>query len=175
MNWTETLTAKVNETYDAANGLLALCDDQSLGWKPATGSNWMTLGQLLAHIPTACGFCMSGFVTGEWPFCGDAKADAPPKPEDMLPPAEKMPAAKSVAEVRAQLAADRKMALDMIARAGETDLATRKVAAPWNPQPQLLGMQLLSMVDHLDNHKAQLFYYLKLQGKSVHTGHLYGM
>jgi hypothetical protein len=31
------------------------------------------------------------------------------------------------------------------------------------------------MIGHLAQHKAQLFYYLKLQGKPVHTGHLYGM
>ena len=30
-------------------------------------------------------------------------------------------------------------------------------------------------VDHLKEHKAQLFYYLKLQGKPVHTGNLWGM
>ena len=31
------------------------------------------------------------------------------------------------------------------------------------------------MVGHLANHKAQLFYYLKLLGKDVNTMHLYGM
>jgi hypothetical protein len=38
-----------------------------------------------------------------------------------------------------------------------------------------LGPRLAQMVDHLVLHKAQLFYYLKLQGKPVHTGHLWGM
>ena len=31
------------------------------------------------------------------------------------------------------------------------------------------------MAEHLAQHKAQLFYYLKLQGKDVNTMHLYGM
>ena len=31
------------------------------------------------------------------------------------------------------------------------------------------------MIGHLSTHKNQLFYYLKLQGLPVHTGHLYGM
>ena len=31
------------------------------------------------------------------------------------------------------------------------------------------------MVEHLATHKAQLFYYLKLQGKDVDTMHLWGM
>jgi hypothetical protein len=39
----------------------------------------------------------------------------------------------------------------------------------------ILGHRLLQMVDHLKSHKAQLFYYFKLQGKPVHTGHLWGM
>ena len=169
MNWTELLRSQVAATYHATDGLLALCDDSMLGWQPATGSNWMTMGQLLAHIPSACGMCMAGFVTGEWPMPADAK------PEDMLPSAEKLPSIASVAEARKQLANDRQTALDMIARAGENDLATKRVPAPWNPHPRFLGEQLLGMVEHLSTHKAQLFYYLKLQGKPVHTGNLYGM
>lgn len=179
MNWTELLTARANGTYHATEGLLALCDDSMLGWKPATGSNWMTMGQLLAHIPTACGMCCAGFVTGKWPGCEGAPADAAPpkemKMEDMLPPASAMPSVKSVAEARKALAADKALALAMIAEAGEKDLGTKKVTAPWDPTEHLLGEQLLGMVGHLANHKAQLFYYLKLQGKPVHTGHMYGM
>ena len=73
------------------------------------------------------------------------------------------------------LEADQKVALAMVAKAGEKDLGTRTVPAPWNPEPRLLGLQLLHMVQHLQQHKGQLFYYLKLQGKPVHTGNLWGM
>jgi hypothetical protein len=76
---------------------------------------------------------------------------------------------------RKGLAADKQIALEMIAKAGEKNLASQMVAAPWNPLPRALGPQLLEMVGHLNNHKGQLYYYLKLQGKQVHTGHLYGM
>ena len=38
-----------------------------------------------------------------------------------------------------------------------------------------LGHRLLGMIGHLTQHKAQLFYYLKLQGKPVNTMHLWGM
>jgi len=34
---------------------------------------------------------------------------------------------------------------------------------------------LNAMIGHLATHKAQLFYYLKLQGKPVNTGHLWGV
>jgi len=38
-----------------------------------------------------------------------------------------------------------------------------------------LGKHLLQMVQHLVQHKTQLYYYLKLMGRPVNTGHLYGM
>jgi hypothetical protein len=63
----------------------------------------------------------------------------------------------------------------MIDRAGEDDLANKKMAAPWAPGVEYaLGRHLLQMVQHLDRHKAQLFYYLKLQGKPVNTADLWG-
>jgi len=169
MNWTDLLKTEIENTYRATEGLLGLVEDKNIHWKPATGSNWMTTGQLLKHIETACGACCAGFVTGEWGMPADAK------PEDMLPPAAKLPAAKSVAETKKALAADKKLALQMVVEAGEKSLGAKKVAAPWDPTEKLLGEQLLHMVGHLGTHKAQLFYYLKLQGKPVHTGNLYGM
>jgi uncharacterized damage-inducible protein DinB len=168
MNWTELLKSEIEATYAAADGLMKLVDPAKLAWKPATGSNWMTTGQLLLHMTQACGTCCRGFVTGDWGHLADAK------PDEMLPPAERMPAAKSVEEARKLLAEDRKVALAMVAEAGEKDLAAKKVPAPWDPREKPLGQQLLHMVGHLAQHKGQLFYYLKLQGKPVNTMHLYG-
>jgi uncharacterized damage-inducible protein DinB len=93
----------------------------------------------------------------------------------MLPPAEKMLAFQSVAEAKKALEADKKVALGAIVEAGEKRLANEDTVAPWDPTPMKLGHRLLHMVGHLGNHKAQLFYYLKLQGKPVDTMHLYGM
>jgi uncharacterized damage-inducible protein DinB len=170
MGWSEILKGEIASTYKAADGLMALCDDSMLSWKPASGSNWMTVGQLLKHIPEACGTCCKGFVTGDWGMPPDAK------PDDMLPTAEKMPSVASVAEARKALAADKRVALQMIAKVGDRGLATKKVAAPWDPKHKsTLGTHFLHMVGHLNTHKAQLFYYLKLMGKPVHTGNLYGM
>ena len=67
------------------------------------------------------------------------------------------------------------LALEMIDQVGEKNLADQMIAAPWNPQPLPMGVQFASMIGHLETHKTQLFYYLKLQGKPVHTGNLYGM
>ena len=169
MNWTKLLEGEIADTYHATDGLMQLVDDKSLSWRPATGSNWMTTAQLLMHLTNACGACCRGFVSGEWPLPKDAK------PSDMLPPAEKLPAVASVAEARKLLAADKALALEMIHKAGETDLAGRMVSAPWDPRLKPLGHQCLGMVQHLGSHKSQLFYYLKLQGEPVHTGNLWGM
>ncbi|MDO9694309.1 MAG: DinB family protein [Candidatus Latescibacteria bacterium] len=176
MNWTELLKCTVEDTYKATDGLMALVQDKDLAWKPDTGSNWMTTGQLLMHLTSACGFCCRGFATGDWgaPPCDENAKDGPP-PDAMLPPAEALPSVGSVKEARALLAADKKVALDMIAQAGEQKLANQMVAAPWDPTERSLGHQFLCMTEHLAVHKSQLFYYLKLMGRDVNTMHLWGM
>lgn len=174
MNWTEMLKDQVADVYRATEGLLDLVDGDHLDWKPETGSNWMTTGQLLQHITTACGFCCKGFVTGDWGMPEGVSLEDM-SPAEMLPPADQMPAASSVDQTKSELAADKKLALEMIDQAGEEDLANKKVSAPWAPEERILGYQLAEMVGHLAQHKAQLFYYLKLQGKSVGTSHLWGM
>ncbi len=175
MNWTELLNSSVEATYAPTISLMKMVEPGELSFKPETGANWMTTGQLLMHITTACGHCCRGFVTGDWGMPEGAKMEDM-SPEDMMPPAEKMPAVETVEQAVELLTADKKLALEMIAQAGEDELDTRMVGAPWNPEMKMpLGCHLQSMVSHLAQHKAQLFYYLKLMGKPVHTGHLWGM
>ena len=175
MTWTQLLKDEIEDVYAAAFGLLNKVDPQTLDWKPASGSNWMTVGQLLKHLSEACGGACKGFVTGDWGLPPGVKmTDIPP--EEMLPPAEKMAKIGSVEEAKKLLAEDKALALKMIAQAGEKDLENKKLAAPWAPGAEFsLGWQLHQMVRHLDLHKSQLFYYLKLQGKAVNTGDLWGM
>jgi hypothetical protein len=178
MNWTALLNAEVEANYQATDALMAMVGDADLGWKPASGRNWMTTGQLLMHLTNACGFCCRGFLTG-MPEGGCEGAPEPGQEmpmEAMLPPAEALPTIGSVAEARRLLAEDRKLALDMIREAGEAKLADMMVAAPWAPQDQQpLGRQFLGMISHLQTHKSQLFYYLKLMGRDVNTMHMWGM
>jgi hypothetical protein len=174
MNWKELLKSEVESTYAAADGLMGKVDADRLDWKPSTGSNWLTTGQVLKHMTNACGSGMKGFVTGEWGMPeGLDPAQLPP--EEMLPPAGKFPTIESVAEARKLLAGDKRVALDMLDACSEDDLANKAATAPWDPGEVILGHRLLQMVDHLKYHKAQLFYYLKLQGKPVNTGDLWGM
>ena len=176
MTWTDLITQGIEENCRVTDALMAMVGDADLGWKPATGTNWMTTGQLLMHLTSACGFCCKGFVTGDWGMPEGVEPGDCPEHESMLPPAEALPTVESVAQARELLAADKKLALAMVAQAGENDLETRKLAAPWAPDHDApLGRHLLDMVLHLQTHKAQLFYYLKLMGRDVNTMHLWGM
>jgi len=172
MTWTELLKAQAESAYASTERLIDLVDDDGLGWKPAAGENWMTTGQLLRHVADACGAPCRGFVTGDWGMPdGFDPSELPP--EEMLPPAEKLPTVGSVAEAKRLLAEDKAVALEMIESCGDEDLANRRVSAPWDPREEILGRSLLQMIGHLAGHKAQLFYYLKLQGKPVNTSHLW--
>jgi hypothetical protein len=178
MNWTELVTQQINATYAATDGLMKLVKKDDIGWKPKTGKNWMTTGQLLEHLTNACGWCIGAFVSGNWtpPEAPKKKGAKEPKMTELgMPAAESLPTVKSVAEARKKLAADKQVALDAIAKVGEAGLENTMAAAPWDPTQKCLGQQFLLMVGHLAQHKAQLFYYLKLQGKPVNTGHLWGM
>ena len=174
MSWTELLTREIEYNYTVADKLIDLVDDDKLGWKPSTGSNWMTTGQVLMHIATACGLVFQGFITGDWKM-PDGVDISEMSPEDMLPPAEKMPTGKSVAEAKKLRAEDKKVSFDWLRTTSEDNLAHKKAPAPWDQSEMILGHRLLQMIGHLSQHKAQLYYYLKLQGKPVNTGHLWGM
>jgi hypothetical protein len=171
MNWAELIKSEIEDTYPVTDALMNLVDDARLDWKPATGSNWMTTGQLLRHLTDACGSAVRGFVTGDWGMPEGTVLEG----DEMLPAAEKLPTVASVAEARALLAEDKQLALEMLARCSEERLASEPAPAPWDPTGLMLGYRLLQMVGHQSQHKSQLFYYLKLQGKPVHTGHLWGM
>ena len=44
MNWTPLLNEAVAYNYATTDKLMAMVGDADLGWKPATGRNWMTTG-----------------------------------------------------------------------------------------------------------------------------------
>ncbi len=174
MNWTQLLKTEIEITYSTTAKLIEKVDPATLDWKPSSGDNWMTVGQLLKHLVNSCGAGCRGFVTGDWGLPEGVKLEDIP-PEEMLPPAEKLPTVEDFAEVQKQLADDKALTLKMVDQAGELDLAIKQIAAPWAPGVKYpLGRHLLQMIQHLDRHKSQLFYYLKLQGVHVNTTDLWG-
>lgn len=174
MKWTHFLKDEFERTYAITLKLVDQVDPDTLSWKPSTGINWMTMGQLLQHLTNACGAGCRGFVTGDWGLPPGVKIQDIPL-EEMIPPAEKLPSVESVDAAREKILEDKKIALQMIDETDEATLALREVEAPWTTGVwQPLGVHLFHMVQHLDRHKSQLFYYLKLQGKPVSTPDLWG-
>ncbi len=174
MTWTGLLTTEMTAAYSTAEVLLDKVDPARLQWKPPSGSNWMSVAQLLRHLGEACGAGCRAFLTGDWGLPPGVRIEDL-TPEQMLPPAEQLPAVESLDEARRLLAADKAVAFEAIAQAGEQALDTRMLEAPWAPgKPRPLGWHFLQMAAHLDRHKAQLFYYLKLQGLPVNTEDLWG-
>jgi len=175
MNFTAFLKQEIENNYKATCGLLDKVDDDDLAWKPQFGDNWMTVGQLLKHISEACGYGCKAFVTGDWTLPDGRKMEELPA-EQMIPKAEMLPSIGSVEEARKLLAEDVKLALTMVTQAGEDQIRLHLVAAPWAPETkQPLGWMIHEMIQHLNQHKGQLFYYLKLQGKPVSTPDLWGI
>ena len=174
MSWKELLKREVDHAYQVTEGLVDLVDGDKLDWKPAQENNWLTTGQLLMHLSSGCGAGMKGFVTGDWSM-PDGVDISEMSLEDMLPSAEKMPSIESIEQAKKLITEDKQIALDMMTQCTEEDLSNKIAAAPWDPTEMILGHRLLQMVEHLKAHKSQLFYYLKLQGKPVDTGHLWGM
>lgn len=164
MNWTDLLTSEIEEAYRATAGLMDLVDEEKLDWAPDSSVEWMSTRRLLRHLSDACGWCAENFVQDRW------LAVMQGKPEDQPPTS-----VETVSEAKAELAKDKQRVLDAIATAGEEALASRRIAAPWDPTERPLGQHVLQMIGHLNLHKAQLFYYLKLQGKPVNTFTLYGL
>ena len=124
------LRDEADNAYKVTEALFELVGDDELGWKPTTGTNWMSLGQLLMHCATACGSGIKGFVTGDWGLPdGVTFEDLPP--EQSLPPAEKMPAADSVQGALAMLRDDRTVAHQFLDEVDEAALVAGKAKAPW--------------------------------------------
>jgi uncharacterized damage-inducible protein DinB len=174
MTLVELLQSQVEDTYQAADALLAMVTDDDLGWKPNQGGNWLSMGQLLRHITVSCGIWCKGFATGVWDDAGDVDHTQISEGES-LPRASAYRSIDSVEAARQALARDKVLALQVIEQTTDAELLSKNAVAPWNPNPRVLGLRILDMVRHLESHKSQLFYYLKLMGKPVHTGHLWGM
>jgi hypothetical protein len=129
----------------------------------------MTMNQLLMHCARyGCGKAVQGFVTGAWDFSQEGEP-GDDTAVDHLPPAEALPCVASVEQALKLLAADRKLSLQYLGEVKETELLAKRLAAPWGGPEQTLFQQLSFMIDHLIQHKGQLFYYLKLMGKEVNT------
>lgn len=174
MTLVEILKQEAEMMFGVTEALFRRVQPGTLGWKPATGQNWMTVGQLLMHCSSACGMGIKGFLTGDWGLPEGTRFEDM-KPEEILPPAAALPTVESVEQALTLLAQDRNLALQQLNQASEVDLLARTLSAPWGGPKVTLFQHLYNMVGHLGQHKGQLFYYLKLMGQDVNTANLWGM
>jgi len=174
MKWKELLADEIVYTCGVTDHLMSLVKDNELDWKPEHGNNWMSMGQLLMHMSDACGSTFDGLINGEWDIREEfsvTELDV----QQIFPSANLLPSANNVHDARKLLDIDRKLALKSLKKCPEEDLADKFAPAPWTRTPMILGQRLLHMIYHLNQHKTQLFYYLKLTGRQINTCDLYGM
>ena len=174
MTLIDILKQEAESMYGVTEALIRRVEPRALGWKPASGQNWMTVGQLVMHCTSACGAGIQGFLTGDWGLPEGVRLEDL-KPEEMLPPASAMPAVESVEQALELLAKDRAIAMKHLVAGIESRLLAERSAAPWGGASITLFQHLYNMIGHLGQHKGQLFYYLKLMGQNVNTGDLWGM
>jgi uncharacterized damage-inducible protein DinB len=169
------LLEEAEAIYAITEKLFRRVTDSDLSWKPVTGENWMTMGQLLMHCASfGCGKAIQGFVKGDWGMpegVGPEDLDA----AQHVPPAAALPCVESVAQALELLANDRSLTLRCIGDVEEAELLAKRFTAPWGGREISLFQHLLLMIAHLTQHKGQLFYYLKLMGKDVNTSDLWGV
>jgi hypothetical protein len=171
MKWKELLAGEFESAYKVAEGLVGMVKDEDLSWKPATGDNWLTTGQLLKHIGHSCGDVCQRFITKDWSLPEGYNEEDFSSAE--MATADKFPTVTSVAEAKKLLAADKEAAFDALEKSGDDVLANMDAPTSWDPRPLKLGIRFLQMIHHLISHYHQLFYYLKLQGTPVNTYHLW--
>ena len=171
---TQVLLEEAEATYSITERLFRRVADRELLWKPATGGPWMTVGQLLMHCASfGCGKAIQGFVTGDWGLPERTSLENLDATQHVPPPAA-LPTVQSVKQALELLACDRSLAYRRISEVDESEFLGRRLSAPWGGPENTLFQHLLLMIAHLGQHKGQLFYYLKLMGKELNTGDLWG-
>jgi hypothetical protein len=158
-----------NEFYDVVMGsvrpaekLIALVPPDKLAWKP--GPTFMSLGQVICHLSDGVGSGLEMLVTGKWPPMEEMEAGMK---------LEKMPSC-GPEEALEKLVKDAKTLRTTLDGISEADFTNRVVSVPWGwkAKMEIMGVSFLG---HFDNHKMQLFIYLKLLGLPVNTETLYGV
>ena len=154
------LHEKIGEQIERSLHLIGLVPDANLAWAPDPGA-W-TVGELLGHLLE----CMAGFCA--------VLAAAEPQRLAHFRELRELPVNHpcSPAEAAARIAIYRAHIEEGFALLTDADLA-RRLATVFVAQGELLLTLLLGNLEHLINHKHQLFTYLKQMGAPVATPDLY--
>jgi hypothetical protein len=149
------------QSIQPAEKLIGMVPADKLDWKP--GPTFMTTGQVICHLSDGVGGGLETLLSGKWPSMEEMEAGMT---------LEKMPSC-TVQEALGKLENDKNAlhaALDAIS---EEDFTNRVVSVPWGWKTKFEIMSV-AFLGHFNNHKMQLFTYLKLLGLPVNTQSLYG-
>jgi hypothetical protein len=175
MTLKDILLNEAEKVYIITKNLFTLISNNEIQWMPTSGKNWMTVGQLMMHCASfGCGKAVQGFIKGDWGLPEGTKMEDLNE-EDHVPSQTALPSIENVEEAIKLLDEDKKLTISCISELDETELLNRSLIAPWGGQKLILFQHLLQMISHLNQHKGQLFYYLKLMGKNVNTNDLWGL
>jgi len=164
---TVVLRKKVLTTIERTEHLVTLTPVGELDWRPTTvpgAGEACELGHLLGHLLD----CMAG-------FCAAFHAAFPKRLARLAKlKSEKVNHFCAPEEWRARVGIYRKAIGQGFRACTDQDLG-RPIKTVFNPRGELFGSILLGNLEHVLNHKYQLFFYLKLLGVPVGTGDLYDL
>jgi hypothetical protein len=152
----------VMESVRPAQKLIGMVPADKLSWRP--GPTFMSMGQVINHLSEGLGGGLDMVLTGKWPAMGEMEAAMK---------LENMPAC-GIQEALDRLQKDSEILHRTLDGVSEADFTNRVVSVPWGWQTKL-EIMAVHFLGHFDNHKMQLFTYLKLLGLPVNTETLYGM
>ena len=155
------LLLKIDEQIERTDHLISCVTESHLSWTPPVPGAW-SVGELLGHLPD----CVAGFCAVLYSAFPDQLA---PMRELRNVPVN---TARTAAEARVNIALFRAAIETGFAVVTDADLA-RKIPTVFVPQGETLLTLLLGNLEHLINHKHQLFTLLKLMGAEVSSGDLY--
>jgi hypothetical protein len=149
------------ESVRPAEKLIGMVPADKLDWKP--GPTFMSLGQVVCHLSDGLGGGFEMLLSGKWPPSEEMEAGMK---------LENMPSC-GVQDALDKLEKDKKILRTALDSISEADFTSRVVSVPWGWKAKLEIISI-SFLGHFNNHKMQLFTYLKLVGLPVNTETLYG-
>jgi hypothetical protein len=151
----------VLQSINPAEKLIGMVPADRLDWKP--GPTFMSMGQVLCHLSDGIGGGLETLVSGKWPSMEEMEVGMK---------LENMPSC-GVQEALSKLEKDKTILRSTLDSISEADFTNRVVSVPWGWKTKFEIMSV-GFLGHFNNHKMQLFTYLKLLGLPVSTETLYG-
>lgn len=161
----KSLENKVAETIERADHLVGLVPEARLAWRPQLPEGQTApsdLGHLLGHLlDCLAGFCAVFHAAYPSELSHFASLQSLPVNHSCLPE-----------DARKQMKYYREHIRRGFEQATDADLA-RRIPTLFVPEGETLLSLLLGNLEHLINHKYQLFFYLKLAAVAVNSKDIY--